>query len=144
MILWFFNKYSLVFIHSSQLPKTLEKSNGSIFCFDIWSLIFSSWSDFRATEGKQTSCYSQQTPFYHIWVCVNELVFGKHLRMGLTVSHEERIVGFSPTPDFWGGERRWMLSQSLAANDVINHTYGMKPPEKTQEEEPWRASRMEE
>ena len=86
-----FHKYSMVFIHRSQLsaPKSLRKEPQEHLLFWYWSLIFSSWSDLRATEGKQMSCNSQQTPFYHIRVCVNELVFGKHLRMGTSCQENQ-------------------------------------------------------
>ena len=142
-----FHKHSLVFIHSSQLPKALEKSHRSIFSFDIWSLIFSSWSDFRATEGKRMSCISQQTPFYHIWVCVNELVFGKHLRMGTSCQENQPWRGdwrFQSLPWFLG-RREALEVDSVTSSQWCNQScLSNEAPRKTQKEEPWRASRMEE
>ena len=46
--------------HSSQNPwKFLSrKSNRSIFCYNIWSLVLSSWNCFRAIKVKWASCYS--------------------------------------------------------------------------------------
>lgn len=32
--------------------------------------------------------------------------------------------------DFWGGKRGWRLTYSPMANDVINHAYMMKTPQK--------------
>ena len=60
---------------------------------------------------------------------VNEVTFGKHLRLGELVAGESTInrgLDLSvPPPDFWGGER---LSQSPMTSGLINHAYVMKPP----------------
>ena len=45
------------------------------------SSILSSYC-FRAIKVKWASCYSQQAPFHHNWVCVDEVPFEKHVRMG--------------------------------------------------------------
>ena len=34
------------------------KNNGSIFCYDVWSPVLSSWKCFRAIKVTQVSCYS--------------------------------------------------------------------------------------
>ena len=71
---------NLVFVHGSWLtgPKTLgiflhDKSSGSPFCHNICSLVLCSWNSFRAVKVKWMSCYSQQAPFYHNWVYINEV-----------------------------------------------------------------------
>lgn len=66
-------------VPESQFQKPLEfpehKSNGSLFCYNIWPL--SSVSEkVQNHKGKIMSHYSQLTPFRHSWVCVNEVTFG--------------------------------------------------------------------
>lgn len=35
-----------------------DKSNGNTFCYNIWSLVLSSWNHFRVRKVKWVSCYS--------------------------------------------------------------------------------------
>lgn len=55
---------------------------------------------FRATKLNRVSCCSQQVPFHHDWVYLNEVTFGKHLRMGAGcrgTNQEESVETFNPT-----------------------------------------------
>lgn len=47
-----------------------------------------------------------------------------------------------PFPDFWGQEWGYRVNQSPKANNLINHSYAMKPYRKTQEEGAQRASSL--
>lgn len=109
-----------------------DKSKGRIFCDDVWFLVSSSWNLVRAIKVKWKSCYSSQAPFCHNWVDVDEVTFGKYLRMGGWLPGEPTLNGVwnfrSPPPDLGGVERNESLHQSPMANELINHACVIKPP----------------
>ena len=115
-MLWFVRNMHLVFIHSSWLtaPKIFgsDKSNGSIFCCNIWFRVLRSWKHFRVMNGKWVPCSSLQAPFHPSRVYVTEVAFGKHLRMGAgwvvrRTNHDQKVGTFSPTLDL----HPWRLNQ---------------------------------
>ena len=100
---------STVLTHCSQNPWNIlrDKSSMSIFCYNIWSLVLSSWNHFRARKVKWfllsiTSSSLQQL------VYVSDATFGKLLRKGASwVGNQLWLVTdsrISPTPWFLGRE----------------------------------------
>lgn len=110
---------SMVFIHIQFLVHSFQnpwnflsnKCNGSIFYYNIWShppflILFQSQK-----KVKQVSYYSK-APFYHTWIYINKVAFGKYLGMRAGCQGNQpgnqpgkRDGNFSPTLGLcWGQE----------------------------------------
>ena len=110
-----------------------DKSNGSIFCYNIWFLVLSSWNQSHKGEMDVllliTSPFQLQQFMLMRWL----LKTPEDDRAGCQ-GNQPRIESWNlfPSPDFPGGKRGWRLNQSPMASELINHVYIMKPPWKSQ------------
>lgn len=91
---------------------------GGIVCCNSHSFVISSWNSSRGIKVKGVSGYSGQAPFSHCWVYVNEVAFGKLLKMGAGCQQNQPWLGCwnvqsQPSAHFWGGERAegWVSCQ---------------------------------
>lgn len=62
--------------------------------------------EMTSMKVKLVSCYSHQAPFYHNWVYMNEMTFGKYLKVGLVAQEPTVNRGLELStllPDVGGG-----------------------------------------
>ena len=101
----------------------------SIFCY-IW---FLSQTPETALEWKNWKEYLLL--FNHAWVHVNEVTFGKFLRVRGWFPGESTVRleswNFQPYPlTFWEGKNGLEVELITNSNDLINRVYVMKPQQK--------------
>lgn len=78
---------------------------------EAFVIIFGQWSsvpEITSVKLKFVSSYSHQDPFYHYWIYITEVTFKKYLKAR--------------------SGRDWKLTETLMANELINHACVMKCP----------------
>ena len=68
-------------------------------------------------------------------VCVNDVTFGKHRRVGDEYQWSQPVIR-----SWWGageGKRGWKLNQLPLANDLVSHVYVVKASIKTPKRTVW-------
>ena len=75
---------------------------GFVIMFGLWASV----PEITSIKVKLVSCHSHQAPFYHNWVYMNEMTFGKYLKVGLVAQEPTVNRGLELSilpPDIGGG-----------------------------------------
>lgn len=104
------------------------RSNGSIFCYNIWSLVLSSQKCFRVIEVKWVSCYSSQPLSTTAGFLIMMVAFGRQLRMGTCCQGSQQIEGwlFGSYPLFTREAEGLQFESITNGQELINHANVIK------------------
>ena len=121
------------FLANSSLNPWNILSDKSIFCYNIWFLVLSSWN--QSHKGEMDVLLLLTSPFQlQLFMLMSWLLKIPEDDGAGCQGNQPRIEGWNlfPSPDFPGGKRGWKLNQSPMASELINHVCVMKPPWKPQ------------